>query len=114
MPEDKSPFKRLFQQTDVIFTFALFGIVMLLVLPISSVLMDLLLAISIGLSLLILLIVIYLKNPSESIFIISPFSNSYSTSAKSDKSYGIPLIEECLTDSRLFVNCAILVSRMIY
>lgn len=65
MPEDKSPFKRLFQQTDVIFTFALFGIVMLLVLPISSVLMDLLLAISIGLSLLILLIVIYLKNPSE-------------------------------------------------
>ena len=65
MPEDKSPFKCLFQQTDVIFTFALFGIVMLLVLPISSVLMDLLLAISIGLSLLILLIVIYLKNPSE-------------------------------------------------
>ena len=65
MPENKSPLKRLFQQTDVIFTFALFGIVMLLVLPISSVLMDLLLAISIGLSLLILLIIIYLKNPSE-------------------------------------------------
>lgn len=65
MPEDKSPLKRLFQQTDVIFTFALFGIVMLLVLPISSILMDLLLAISIGLSLLILLIVVYLKNPSE-------------------------------------------------
>lgn len=65
MPENKSPLKRLFQQTDVIFTFALFGIVMLLVLPISSVLMDLLLAISIGLSLLILLLIIYLKNPSE-------------------------------------------------
>lgn len=65
MPEDKSPLKHLFQQTDVIFTFALFGIVLLLVLPISSVLIDLLLAISIGLSLLILLIVIYLKNPSE-------------------------------------------------
>lgn len=65
MAEQPSVFKKLFQQTDVVFTFALFGIVMLLILPISSVLMDLLLAVSIGLSLLILLIVVYLKNPAE-------------------------------------------------
>ena len=65
MAEQPSLFKKLFQQTDVVFTFALFGIVMLLILPISSVLMDLLLAVSIGLSLLILLIVVYLKNPAE-------------------------------------------------
>ena len=65
MAEQSSLFKKLFQQTDVVFTFALFGIVMLLILPISSVLMDLLLAVSIGLSLLILLIVVYLKNPAE-------------------------------------------------
>ncbi len=65
MAEQPSVFKKLFQQTDVVFTFALFGIVMLLILPISSVLMDLLLAVSIGLSLLILLIVVYLRNPAE-------------------------------------------------
>lgn len=65
MTEQPLFFKKLFQQTDVVFTFALFGIVMLLILPISSVMMDLLLAISIGLSLLILLIVVYLKNPAE-------------------------------------------------
>lgn len=65
MAEQTSLFKKLFQQTDVVFTFALFGIVMLLILPIPPAVMDLLLAVSIGLSLLILLIVVYLKNPSE-------------------------------------------------
>ena len=65
MAEKQSFFKQLFRQTDVVFTFALFGIIMLLILPISAVLMDLLLAISLGLSLLILLIVVYLKNPAE-------------------------------------------------
>ena len=65
MAEQTSLFKKLFQQTDVVFTFALFGIVMLLILPVPPAVMDLLLAVSIGLSLLILLIVVYLKNPSE-------------------------------------------------
>lgn len=65
MAEQTSLFKKLFQQTDVVFTFALFGIVMLLILPVPPAVMDLLLAVSIGLSLLVLLIVVYLKNPSE-------------------------------------------------
>lgn len=65
MSENVSIFKRLSRQTDVVFTFGLFGIVLLLVLPISSVFMDLLLALSISISLLVLLIVVYLKNPAE-------------------------------------------------
>ena len=64
MPKD-SLFKPLMRQSDVVFTFALFGIIMLLILPIAPVLMDGLLALSIGLSLLVLLIVVYLKNPAE-------------------------------------------------
>ena len=58
-------FQRFVKQTDLVFTFALFGIILLLILPIPSGLMDLLLALNIGISLLILLIIIYLKDPSE-------------------------------------------------
>ena len=65
MKKNEHILQNLLKQTDLVFTFALFGIVLLLVLPISSGLMDFLLAVSIGASLLILLIVIYLKDPSE-------------------------------------------------
>lgn len=58
-------FQRFVKQTDLVFTFALFGIILLLILPIPSGLMDLLLALNIGISLLILLIINYLKDPSE-------------------------------------------------
>ncbi|GAB4270164.1 MAG: flagellar biosynthesis protein FlhA [Opitutales bacterium] len=50
---------------DLAFTFALFGTVILLILPISPRFMDLFLAASIGISLLILLVVIYVKDPPE-------------------------------------------------
>ena len=50
---------------DLLFTFGLFGTVILLILPVPPLLMDLLLAISIGVALMILLIVIYVKNPPE-------------------------------------------------
>lgn len=53
------------KNTDVAFTFGLFGVVLLLVLPVSPLFMDLLLALSIGISLFILLIVVYVKDPSE-------------------------------------------------
>lgn len=50
---------------DLAFVAALFGTVVLLVVPISPFLLDLFLAASIGISLLLLLIIIYVKEPEE-------------------------------------------------
>ena len=50
---------------DLFFVIALFGTIVLLVLPIPALMLDLLLAASIGISLLMLLIIIYVKDPSE-------------------------------------------------
>jgi flagellar biosynthesis protein FlhA len=56
---------RLLRNTDLLLTFGIFGTVFLLVMPIPPFLMDLLLAMSIGSALLILLITLYVKDPSE-------------------------------------------------
>jgi len=61
----KSFLSLLLGNTDLALTFALFGVVILLVLPVAPGFMDLLLAGSIGLSLLVLLIVIYVRDPAE-------------------------------------------------
>ncbi len=53
------------RNTDLFFTFALFGIITLLILPVAPVFLDIFLAASIGLSLLVLLVVIYLRDPTE-------------------------------------------------
>ena len=50
---------------DLFFVIALFGTIVLLVLPIPALLLDLLLVASIGISLLMLLIIIYVKDPAE-------------------------------------------------
>ncbi len=50
---------------DLLFVFALVGTIVLLVMPVPALLLDLLLAASIGISLLILLIIIYVKDPPE-------------------------------------------------
>ncbi len=60
-----SVFHTLVQNTDLIFTFGLFGAIILLVLPVPPAILDLLLAMSIGISLLVLVVVIYVKNPPE-------------------------------------------------
>ena len=52
-------------RSDLVFTFGLFGTVLLLVLPVAPFILDLLLALNIGLSLLVLLSIIYVKDPSE-------------------------------------------------
>lgn len=59
----RAPF--VLRNADLLFVFGLFGIVAMLILPIPSQLMDLLLTLSIGISLLILLIVVYIKDPPE-------------------------------------------------
>jgi flagellar biosynthesis protein FlhA len=50
---------------DLLFVFALFGTILLLVMPIPAMALDLFLAASIGISLLMLLIIVYLKDPAE-------------------------------------------------
>jgi flagellar biosynthesis protein FlhA len=60
-----SPINRLLQRADLILTFALFGTILLLVLPVPPFMLDGLLALNIGLSLLVLLGIIYVKDPPE-------------------------------------------------
>jgi flagellar biosynthesis protein FlhA len=57
--------KRLLSGSDLLMTFGLFGTVFLLILPIPSFFLDMFLAMSIGISLLILLLVLYVKDPPE-------------------------------------------------
>ncbi|MFA6286561.1 MAG: flagellar biosynthesis protein FlhA [Opitutaceae bacterium] len=56
----------LFQRrADMVFTVALFATVLLLIMPVPMLLLDFLLAISLGFSLLVLMVVVYVKDPPE-------------------------------------------------
>ena len=57
--------RKLLRHGDLWLIFALFGTILLLILPVPPVLLDLLLTISIGLSLLTLLVILYLRTPAE-------------------------------------------------
>jgi flagellar biosynthesis protein FlhA len=57
--------RKLLRHGDLWLVFALFGTILLLVLPIPPFLLDLLLTVSIGLSLLTLLVILYLRTPAE-------------------------------------------------
>ncbi len=60
-----STIARLLQRADLFFAFALFGTVMLLVLQVPPFLLDLLLALNFGVSILVLLAITYVKDPPE-------------------------------------------------
>jgi flagellar biosynthesis protein FlhA len=64
-PQAKSPIARLLGQGDLLLTGALFGTLLLMVLPVSPFLLDGFLAMSIALSLLILLVILYVKEPAD-------------------------------------------------
>ena len=55
----------LMKRADLIFTGALFGTVLLLLIPVPPFVLDMLLAISIGMSLLVMLVIVYVKDPPE-------------------------------------------------
>jgi flagellar biosynthesis protein FlhA len=55
----------LLKRADLLFTGGLFTTVLLLIMPVPSVLLDLFLALNLGLSLLVLLAIIYVKDPPE-------------------------------------------------
>ena len=58
-------FLALLKRGDLLFVLALFGTIVLLVVPVPALMLDLFLAASIGISLLMLLIIIYVKDPPE-------------------------------------------------
>ena len=60
-----SSITRLLARADLLFAFGLFGTVLLLVLPVPPFIIDLLLAFNIGMSLLVLLAIVYVKDPPE-------------------------------------------------
>jgi len=55
----------LLKQSDLIFTLGLFGVILLLVVPVPTWILDFLLSLNIGLSMMILLVIIYVKDPPE-------------------------------------------------
>jgi flagellar biosynthesis protein FlhA len=57
--------QKLVMHGDLWLVFALFGTILLLILPVPPFILDLLLAMSIGLSLLTLLVILYLRTPAE-------------------------------------------------
>ena len=61
----KSNLTRLFSNGDILLVVGLFGTVLLMILPIHPFFLDGFLAISIALSLLILLSILYVKEPAE-------------------------------------------------
>ncbi|HEX2853436.1 MAG TPA: flagellar biosynthesis protein FlhA [Opitutaceae bacterium] len=63
--KNSSSITLLLKRADLIFTGALFLTVMLLIMPIPTFLLDTLLALNIGLSLLVLLAIVYVKDPPE-------------------------------------------------
>lgn len=65
MTHPKANLSRLLKNGDLTLTFGLFGTILLMILPISPFLLDGLLATSIALALLVLLVILYVREPSD-------------------------------------------------
>jgi flagellar biosynthesis protein FlhA len=65
MPTLSFNLRRLFRHGDLWLVVGLFGTVLLLILPIPPALLDILLAVSIALSLLMMLVILYVQQPSD-------------------------------------------------
>ena len=65
MAAAKSNLSRLFRQGDIWLIIGLFGTILLLILPVPPFLLDSLLATSIALSLLVVLVILYVRQPAE-------------------------------------------------
>ncbi|MDB6034827.1 MAG: flhA [Verrucomicrobiales bacterium] len=65
MSATKSSIGRLLRQGDLWLVFGLFGTILLLILPVPPLLLDALLAASIAMSLLVVLVILYLREPSD-------------------------------------------------
>ncbi|MEY2410406.1 MAG: flagellar biosynthesis protein FlhA, partial [Verrucomicrobiota bacterium] len=65
MAGSKSNIAKLLRQGDLWLVFGLFGTILLLILPVPPFLLDALLAMSIALSLLVVLVILYIREPSD-------------------------------------------------
>ena len=65
MTKSQSGVARLFRNSDLFLTAGIFGTILLMILPVSPFLLDCFLTISIALSLLILLVILYVKEPAD-------------------------------------------------
>jgi len=65
MGELSDRLRKLFRYGDLWLVVALFGTILLLILPVAPLILDLLLTVSIALSLLTLLVILYLRTPAE-------------------------------------------------
>src|SRR6266404_6731971 len=65
MAKTKSNIPLLFRQGDIWLIIGLFGTILLLILPVPPFLLDSLLATSIALSLLVVLVILYVREPSD-------------------------------------------------
>ena len=62
--EDKK-IKRVWDLSDLALVFFMFGTLLVLIVPVHQIMMDMLLGVSLALALLILLVILFLKNPSD-------------------------------------------------
>ena len=65
MTKSQSGVARLFRNSDLLLTAGIFGTILLMILPVSPFLLDGFLTISIALSLLILLVILYVREPAD-------------------------------------------------
>src|SRR5882672_8853851 len=65
MPASPSNVSKLFRQGDLWLVAGLFGTILLLILPVPPFLLDSLLAMSIALSLLVVLVILYVREPAD-------------------------------------------------
>jgi flagellar biosynthesis protein FlhA len=65
MAEESKNIKRVWDFSDLALVFFMFGTLLVLIIPVHQVVMDMLLGVSLALSLLTLLVILFIKNPSD-------------------------------------------------
>ena len=65
MAEENKNIKRVWEFSDLALVFFMFGTLLVLIIPVHQVVMDMLLGVSLALALLILLVILFIKNPSD-------------------------------------------------
>ena len=65
MAEENKNIKRVWDFSDLALVFFMFGTLLVLIIPVHQVVMDMLLGVSLALALLILLVILFIKNPSD-------------------------------------------------
>jgi len=65
MAEESKNIKRVWDFSDLALVFFMFGTLLVLIIPVHQLMMDMLLGVSLALALLILLVILFIKNPSD-------------------------------------------------